>query len=218
VPDTALHLDGLFHGTSALYEAVRSNQHEAVKLLLQAGAHPLRACFAGGAAAEGRGSDISANSLLSSSSGSSSSSTRGAPGWTTPLHEAVKRGDTGVLHVLLSRSQHSLSMQLQQSFGHICLPTDFCRTGAGSVHELFQDVPVTVLDSQGQTPLSLALSSNKPGAAAAALLLVKAGVQLLQLVKDPSSSKSKGCTHALLTAAKVRRTSSGLLQAVWLRV
>lgn len=75
------------------------------------------------------------------------------------------------------------------------------------MHELFQDVPVTVLDSQGQTPLSLALSSNKPSAAAAALLLVKAGVPLLQLVKDPSSSKSKGCTHALLMAAKVRRAS-----------
>jgi len=210
VPDYALHLEILVRGTSPLYAAVSSNQHEAVKLLLQAGANPLRCCFADPSEAYGNnpptsGAEDSSSATDSSSGGKKkkkkAKASSSIPCWTTPLHEAGRRGDLAMLQLLLTHSTHPLPDKLQREFPAVVLPTDHCSDSEGSVHQRVQKLPVSVLDGAGQTPLSLALGSRN--AAAAGVLLVQSGMLLLQPVRDPTDSSGQRATHALLLAAKV---------------
>jgi hypothetical protein len=213
--DDALHLEALFEGTSALYAAVSSNQHDAVKLLLQAGANPLRACYANPA-------DAIASTSTSSSATSKkkkkkqkagdddegSSNQLPGPRWTTPLHAAAKRGDVSMLQLLLTLSKHALPDKIQQELPEVRFPTNYSyySDDKDCAHSRLQKLPVTLLDGEGQTPLSLALCSRSAAAAQAGVLLLDAGVQLLQPVKDLSGGENgEGITHALLIGAKVIR-------------
>lgn len=205
VPDTALHLDGLFNGTSALFEAVRSGQQEATRMLLRAGANLLRACCcqqsAGAQRADGGGgSKKKKKKKAAAAEGGEGGET--APRWTTPLHEVVRRGDRQALALVLTNSVGSLQdlcSDTQAPFEKVVLPTD-----EDELSRLMQEVPVALLDSEGQTPLSLALSSKSSGfALAAGLGLLAAGMQLLQPVRDLEDGTGQSTTHALLLAAKV---------------
>lgn len=104
-----------------------------------------------------------------------------------------------MLQLLLTHSTHPLPNTLQRESPVVVLPTDHCSdSGKGSVHERVQELPVSVLDGAGQTPLSLALSSRNAG-----VLLVQSGMLLLQPVRDPMDSSGQRVAHALLMAAKV---------------
>lgn len=109
-----------------------------------------------------------------------------------------------MLQLLLMNSLPSLPRKLQslQHADSIKLPTDHLHDSntKGCVHQVLQDLPITLLDGQGQTPLSLALGSRN--AAAAGVLLLQGGMQLLQPVRDLSNESGHGVTHALLLAAK----------------
>lgn len=121
-----------------------------------------------------------------------------------PLHEAARRTDVKMLKLLLTQSKHELvgCSGVQHDFPQIKMPTDHTSaTSKNSVHALLQKLPVTLLDGAGQTPLSLALCSSS---SAAAVLLLDAGLQVLQPVKDLGDSGPNTVTHALLIAAKVR--------------
>lgn len=132
----------------------------------------------------------------------------GSRGWTTPLHEAARRTDVRMLKLLLTQSKHELvgCSGIQHGFPQVKMPTDhISATGRNSVHALLQKLPLTLLDGAGQTPLSLALCSSSAAAAEAAVLLLDAGLQVLQPVKDLGDSSGRDTvTHALLIAAKVR--------------
>lgn len=204
VPDNALHLEDLWDGTSPLYAAVSTNQHEAAELLLQAGANPLLACRL---RAEQR-ADAASTSSKKKKKGSTSAQVAEHPRWTTPLHQAVRQGDMRMLSILLDSSQHALPDKLQREFEQVTVTPTAGEPG----NKLMQELAVTVLDSEGQTPLSLAVCSKSADfAAIATTRLLLAGMQLLQPVKDLQDTTGKSTTHALLLAAKVGPTVLRLL-------
>lgn len=116
-----------------------------------------------------------------------------------------------MLRLLLGKSKHQLPEKIQQEFPEVYLPTDHVsESGENSVHQLLQNLPVTLLDGQGQTPLSVAPTSDSSSAGEAAALLLREGMHALQPVKELSSSVEgkEGITHPLLIAAKVGPTES----------
>jgi ankyrin repeat protein len=193
VPDNALHLEDLWDGTSPLYAAVSTNQHEAVELLLQAGANPLLAC-------RPRADQHADTSTSRKKKKKAAAQVEDTPRWTTPLHQAVRQGDMRMLSILLDSSQHLLHGRKEPEFRQVTVTP----TAGDPGNKLMRELAVTVLDSEGQTPLSLALGSkNAEFAGSASIQLLLAGMQLLQPVKDLQDVTGESTTHALLLAAKV---------------
>lgn len=237
VSDTALHLEALVNGRSPLFAAVTACNRDAVKLLLRAGAHPLRCCFANPAEAYGTSSSSSSSASASASTGSkkkkgkkkaaaaaaqqqddaaasaaaaaTAATPPPAPRWTTPLHEAARRGDVAMLQLLISECQHKLPAAATRAFVDVVLPTGHEGYEKGDVHHRLQKLPVRLRDGDGQTPLSVALSCKdaaqaaKAAQAALVLLDVEAGAWLQQPIKDLQDKEGQGVTNALLVAAKV---------------
>eukprot|EP00775_Hariotina_reticulata_P001454 gene1454-1796_t len=192
LPDMPLHLEALIEGHTPLMLAVKSCNLKAAAALIKAGADPYIMCL-----------PLS----YSPNNATAPSSAKQKVPWTTPMHTAVEKGLVSMLNHLLEADSDVVFMQSYEGFPPAETLSKPLPPSDPDVHRPLMPQPRSMFDSNGDTPLTLAVRLRQQKAAI--VLLQRTGMSPLFCVNYAGKGRWE---HALLMAAKADPPLDAFLQ------